>query len=392
MAMMQLQRRQTYSQAATANVRRDTGGGGYTVHAMGVDTRTNKASLFAGTADGHVSAWHMESASSNDKPWATFVVKPRCGLKVMEYIKDYNVLLTGSTDGTMAIWDPWTRSKSNADSFLCIQNLVGHVGSVTDATYVDDCIVSSGTDLTIKFWKVESGREMLQYPWFKCGQSVKLDCWPTAVSGTMLRGIDKRQIFVGTTDGSLHRFDSVDQIDSNDYASQQRQYKFVQTPIGTRSSFSRSMHTLGITSMLLVPAENLLVTLGYDQVVKVIETETLALVFTTTNKHGRFSGLAWDTEQRMLFLTDESGRIGIYNVFTGKLLKEEQVSANQHLCGVSIVPRSQRILLLDRGQATVWSIDQQQQGLDNFEGHTGVSSAYRAQCCCICMRCFHTCR
>ena len=143
------------------------------------------------------------------------------------------------------------------------------------------------------------------------------------------------------------------------------------------------MHTLGITSMLLVPAENLLVTLGYDQVVKVIETETLALVFTTTNKHGRFSGLAWDTEQRMLFLTDETGRIGIYNVFTGKLLKEEQVSANQHLRGVSIVPMSQRILLLDRGQATVWSIDQQQQGLDNFEGHTGVSSAYRAQCCCI---------
>ena len=156
MAMMQLQRRQTYSQAATANVRRDTGGGGYTVHAMGVDTRTNKASLFAGTADGHVSAWHMESASSNDKPWATFAVKPRCGLKVMEYIKDYNVLLTGSTDGTMAIWDPWTRSKSNADSFLCIQNLVGHVSSVTDATYLDDCIVSSGTDLTINFgkWRV----------------------------------------------------------------------------------------------------------------------------------------------------------------------------------------------------------------------------------------------
>ena len=85
----------------------------------------------------------------------------------------------------------------------------------------------------------------------------------------------------------------------------------------------------------------------------------------------------------MLFLTDETGRIGTYNVFTGKLLKEEQVSANQHLRGVSIVPMSQRILLLDRGQATVWSIDQQQQGLDNFEGHTGVSSAYRAQCCCI---------
>ena len=395
--MMQIQCRQTYTAPQEAAGHDKKASCAIVVHAVALDRRSHKQCLFAGRDDGSIVAWTMESVAANDKPWASFFVKKGCGLKSMVYVVDYSVLITGSADGNMTIWDPWRKSTAlngDSESFHCIQQIVGHTSSVTDITYLDDCIISCSTDQTIKVWKVDDGRELLQYPWFKCEQTIKMDCWPTAASGSVLRGVDKRQIFVGTTDGALHKFESTDHPTvthsrsgtpagggagtGGGRQSARAAIQFEKSPIGGKVSggaqrASRQMHALGITSLLLIPPENLLVSLGYDQVVKVVETESLATLFTAANPTGKYTGLAWNSHLRALFLTDEAGHVSAYNVFSGKQLKEERVmSPLQQLRGVSIVPGSQRLMLVDKARATVWSIEQQQlQGQDNFDGHEG---------------------
>ena len=122
------------------------------------------------------------------------------------------------------------------------------------------------------------------------------DCWPTAVSGSMLRGVEKRQIFIGDTNGALHKFESPGPEDPGGSAQSlgvhgagqsvtpaclktsgsgggggvRGRFQFGKCHIGNRGNASRQMHALGITTLQLIPAENLLISLGYDQVVKVL--------------------------------------------------------------------------------------------------------------------------
>eukprot|EP01052_Picozoa_sp_SAG31_P025909 SAG31_NODE_2307_length_5969_cov_21.904940_3_plen_181_part_00 len=176
--MIQVQRRQTYSEAHASPTLRDKKCSTFVVHAVGPDHRAKKPSLFVGKDDGAIIAWTMESNSVNDKPWANFFLKKGCSIKSMAYLADYSVLVTGSADGAMTIWDPWRLARSGEDgdagAFHLLQQMVGHTSSVTALSYQDDCIVSCSTDSTVKFWKVDEGRELIQHPWFKCVQTIKL--------------------------------------------------------------------------------------------------------------------------------------------------------------------------------------------------------------------------
>eukprot|EP01052_Picozoa_sp_SAG31_P025910 SAG31_NODE_2307_length_5969_cov_21.904940_4_plen_488_part_00 len=203
----------------------------------------------------------------------------------------------------------------------------------------------------------------------------------------MLRGVEKRLVFIGTTDGALHKFESPPPADSAARGrsetpvsgrtgasnGQRGQLRFGKVTIGNRSHASRQIHSLGIIYLLLVPPENLLVSLGYDQVVKVLEMDSLSVMFTRKNPRCKYCGAAWNSLLRTLFLIDESGTVSAYNVFSGKILLEEPaVSPQQSPRGVSVIPGAGRLLLLDRGHATVWSVEQQVLvGQANYTGHDG---------------------
>ena len=177
--MMQIQQRQVYSAAQADSSPQDRkGGSSLVVHAVAMSHKAHKQALFAGKDDGSILAWFMESTAANDKPWARFYVKKGCGIKSMAYISDHNILVTGSADGTLSIWDPWRMTKNGdsgeADAFHLIQQMVGHTSSVTALSYQDDCVISCSTDSSAKMWKADDGREIMQYPWFKCTQTLKM--------------------------------------------------------------------------------------------------------------------------------------------------------------------------------------------------------------------------
>ena len=91
-----------------------------------------------------------------------------------------DLLLSGSADRTIKIWDTHAREHDNA----CIQTLSGHGATITDVKCGDERVISCSNDKTIRIWQAEKGREYLLHPWLACVQIIENSgsAWATAAA------------------------------------------------------------------------------------------------------------------------------------------------------------------------------------------------------------------
>ena len=324
---------------------------------------SEKRMLFAALSDGHIAVWRRRHDVSqghvDSKPQLlaghTGVV--RCLLLAeQEGIGlEGSLLFSGGSDRTIRMWDPAIKEAKKA----CVQTLRAHGGTVTSLAFCDGVLVSTSTDKTIQVWKADEGRQLLLYPWFSPHQRLDdLDCW---ANDTALRMGESAGLYVGDEQGTL----SV--------------YRVGTSPLQlTRWRRQPKAHALGITRLLLVAQEHLLVTLSYDNTARLFDTQSGTVVLTIENMNKcRFSALWWDHAHQELLLGDEAGFVYLWNVAAERCLKcqrlhERGAGANKAATAVRDLSVSGGEMVVSRADGCDYWMLLREVSYSEAKGHTGA--------------------
>ena len=268
-----------------------------------------------------------------------------------------HLLLSGGADRTIRVWDPAIKDPSKA----CVQTLRGHGGTVSSLAFCNGVLVSTSTDHTIQVWKPDEGRELLLYPWFSPHQRLaNLDCWATDLA---LRLGETAGLYVGDEQGTLSA------------------YRVQTSPLQlTRWRRQPKAHSLGITRLLLLAQEHLLVSASYDNTVRLFDTQTGTAVLTIENMNKcRFSALCWDAAHQELLLGDEVGFVYVWNIAAEKCLKCERLheagaAATNNRAALTIrdLSVSNDELLISRAASCDYWLLVRDQKYSEAKGHTGA--------------------
>ena len=205
--------------------------------------------------------------------------------------QDGYLLFSGGADRTVRVWDP---AAGKDGSKPCVQTLRGHGGTVTSLAYCEGVLVTASTDSTIKVWKQDEGRELLLYPWFSPQQSMSThECWVNDIALTMG---ETGALYVGDEHGGISMY-RIERTSGRGGSSGLALSPWRQKP---------KAHALGIEKLMLVVAESLLISAGYDNVVRLWDSSSGVGVMTIENEHKcRFTALQWDPSHMELLLGDD---------------------------------------------------------------------------------------
>jgi len=325
-----------------------------------------KRALFLGRTDGRIAWWRRRGSGgrpqAEDKPFFLdgHIGAVRCMLALIGPMmgRDGTLIVTGSSDRTIRVWDPWVRDSRKA----CVQTLRGHEGSVKDIVTHQRLLLSCSTDRTIKLWQMDEGRELLLYPWFSIHDTIHdSNCWLNSIA-LHLTG-ESGELFVADEQGTLSVYHLTIRGRS---VNLQRWHRHP------------TVHALGISSMLLVHHENLLFTLSYDQTLRAINVSSGQPIVTLHNTNRvRFTGMHWAQEHQELFLVDELGWVFVWSIQAGMCVKSERLvgpgltpSAGGDSRLVCVSSAGDELLACDGADCHVWQVLRDVHYVE-VDGHTG---------------------
>ena len=230
--------------------------------------------------------------------------------------QEQGLIITGSADRTVRVWDPWAREGKAA-----VQTLVGHGGTVLAVVITKGSIVSASTDHQVIVWKSDKERQLLFYPWFVVAQTI-CDFDNAFITSLAVNEGEAGYLFVGDSRGVLSVYSpetamkpSKIVIDSVDFEAEYR----VCRP-------QHQLHTLGIHCLRFVSIMNALITASFDHIVKVSDATSGSILYLIENPNCcRFTNFQWDTSTQDLFLVDELGYVQVWNVYAEKCKKSIRV-------------------------------------------------------------------
>jgi len=283
------------------------------------------------------------------------------------------LVISASADRTVRIWDPSVREASKA----CVQTLRDHGGTVSAIAFCEGILISASTDRTIKLWGQDAGRDLMLYAWFTPQQTLAdLDCWVNDIALQMGEG---GALFVGDEKGDLSAYKvekqpAISRSESSSGGSIGRGGSGRGGGDGggggsgsvqlTRWRRQAKAHALGISTLVLVAEEQLLITLGYDNVCKLWDSVSGAAVMVVENeKKCRFTAVAWDGPAAELLLGDDLGHLYFYSLSTEKCLKCEKVKDDAERTNCSVRDLSvhtsagqQEVLVTATGATDAWLV------------------------------------
>jgi len=306
--------------------------------------------LFGGLSNGHIFMWQRKpfedkSGLLTSKEYECVRVDSIVCNKshkgpvyaiLYETIEDTDLLITGSADRTIKMWDV-TQYKGES----CVQTIVGHHGSVIALKYMPahKILISTSSDKTIRMWCLDSGRQLFRYPWFLILQVIKdfssatlekqmdTQIWITAVDITEA---SDAYVLTGDSEGSIIIFKAASAKS--------------ETMIDYMKTYSL-VHKNGIKSLLVVKSDNFIFTTSYDQFVKGFDLTNGTGFFMMKNPNKQpYTSLAWDHKTRELYVADGAGFLGIMNVYAEKPVFWEKV-VNEPILNIQLLCDKRMVLL-----------------------------------------------
>lgn len=284
-----------------------------------------KRAVILGMSDGGILVWKDLTRDPADAAWTRQVVdkkpvhfKPSNGHKgtihQLLYLPKYDVIVTGSADRTIKVWDPWAKEVEKG----MVQNITDHGGTVLAIIPFDEgrMLISSGTDMRVKIWAPEEGREMLMYPRFVQVGDLSTSCSFTEWVRSLACFGD--ELYVGEGSGHITciKFQTTKDATGQPKVSMKGAEKPRRFPC----------HSMGITHMLYV-GDNLLVSISFDCTVRVTDVREGRKRMAIKNpSRSRYVGLAFYAEQQELYLLDDTGKFEIWGLQTERLLATHQLA------------------------------------------------------------------
>jgi hypothetical protein len=271
-----------------------------------------KPAIFCGASDGTVVSWFVEDVKRNDKPWAHFTAHS-AGVTCIAHLSDYDLLLTGCVDGTLRVWDPWASGGVGGGGVELarerpVQTLVAHTASVVACTYLPDIVFSASVDHYVRVWRRDDGREMLRYPWFHCSQMIRIgggvDVWPAALGSMAVHSKMLDRLFIGCADGEIFMFEApsvdekVDSLLASDGAVNFQPVSIGAKQAGGPPRVGRVVGKLGIRSLRVLPADNILLVVSNDHACRVLDLDTMAVSLSISDTVAKYTAACFLTAQQ----------------------------------------------------------------------------------------------
>ncbi|XP_026191650.1 uncharacterized protein LOC113146960 [Cyclospora cayetanensis] len=251
-------------------------------------------------------------------------------------------LLSGSADRTVKVWRVFEKRLE------CVQTLGGHGGTVVTFSLCIPYLVSSSTDGALLVWSVDAA--WTKVPTFTLVQKVQNGSASTSTTkGTKILehswfesiaarwAGDKVRICAGSTDGSIVLLESnkylKDQISEESEANLSTSARPSRRSNATFTIIRKmQMHSLCTRRVYALPLESVVVTVGSDAGIAVVDPFLGQVWWKQTNSHGvPFSAIAWDAKESLLLAGDDSGMLSYFNIYS-----HERV-ASQQICDSKIV-------------------------------------------------------
>ncbi|ETV90379.1 hypothetical protein, variant 1 [Aphanomyces invadans] len=311
--------------------------------------------LFAGRQDGKLVMWSYTRLGCLLPQGQLFGGHsgPVMCLEFMQRHDNSQLLFSASADRTIKVWDP---TRPTVDE-PCIQTLAAHGGTVTVVKIAGTTLISCSVDRTIKLWQPDKGRTLLLHPWYICTQTLSSGgCWPTSVC---LRSADLSSTYVADSGGGVSVYttaNSRERVDptNEDQLKLKRQHNH--------------FHALGVTQILAIPDQNLIVTISFDTKAQVFDAHTGAIVMTIENtRHCRFTGCDWDKHNHELFIVDEKGHLSIWSIDTEKCMRTELLESVPILA-VTVFPGGHHVLVQRPNGATLYKVHRDESYVE-CQGH-----------------------
>lgn len=297
--------------------------------------------LCVGCLDGAIACWHRsalsnvcagdtsEAVASNDG----FVLHDahagavNCLTHVSAKRELYcTVLLSGSSDMRIKVWDLNQRSIKNAH----VQTLSGHTGSITSLTRAaEEYIASGSTDCTVRTWAMKRHREAALYPFFVPHRVLGLlHGWVRSLSfGTAQRATDNGMLYAADTYSYVYTFQA--SRDLHGYATFELGATFdgryeLATPL-----FKAHEHEpeIGISYMHYEASENTLFVGAHDHSFKVYDTLSYDLTYESRKRQGsNVAGVTYDRRSRLAIIANSTGGAAVYDCATSKVVLQQQLT------------------------------------------------------------------
>jgi WD40 repeat protein len=333
-------------------------------------SRKKKRAIFAGRSDGIVVYWKPTSARNHD----SFELKEyhfvghqgpvTCLIYDEQYGPD-GLLFTGSVDRTIRVWNPSSTNKSQQ----CVQKLDAHGSTVSALSNSENLLLSCGNDHTMRVWKPAPGRDLLLFPWFECVQSIRMggDLWVTSIA---LRGGDTLSAYVVDSEGGLSFYNQQDFLSTMYSKGKNNSFGEKDIFIIDKHRTRQAVHRLGVTHVVIVQSQNFVITLSYDNSMRVFDAMTGNPFLSVDNPHRcRYTGLDWNEQHQELFLVDAKGYVHIWNIYMEKCIKQQRIFHGP-LTSISVNGKTDNIFVTGENCLERWHISREMK-FEEYKGHVG---------------------
>ncbi|MEW5314577.1 MAG: hypothetical protein WDW38_006061 [Sanguina aurantia] len=352
-----------------------------------------RSRLFYGCQNGDVCFWPLSTSGAGTSRYlgshvgpVTCIVAPRPG---DGDLGTAGLVLTSGQDGCMKVWD--YQGRVVLAPAVLVQTLYGHSGSVTSVVASGGYLVSGGTDHTVRVWRAVAGRGALLYPWFELQSTVAtLNGWVRGMSLDRSREAgDCGRVYAVDDGGDVIgiALEGVYDTAIGRYASS---CWGVPPPGGGPPVAIVRQHDCGVRAIRYVAAWNLLVTLCYDQCLRVYDASGGGGSSGGSSSGGGGEGgemrHCWENEHRCQFTdvevcvetneilaADSSGCLSIFSLSRGRLVATSRLTPERGpiISFSSVLSRQLYAVVVER-RLTVVRVEHQLDYNTARGGHEGA--------------------